>query len=336
VYTEVARPQQLSAVELDDYLARGWYRMRQALFTCRFVTHAGRLVPAIWTRSRLEGLQPTRNQRKRLARIRNRYAMSIGEVVLGEEHEALYARYREHVGGDRPEDLHHLLGAQPGIFRTRLLELRLDGELAAFSLFDRGERAVQSVAGIFDPDHHRDSLGLATMLFEVEHAQQLGLEFHYAGYVLPGEPAMDYKLRVPQLEWWEPEGHRWRPIAELDDYVLPDRKLRQALSRAEDAAKASGVVTRLMPNPRFDLGAWNPALESCLGHPIVLACRTSPREVLVVGYHLVQRAYEVLRCTPGTLQDASGDPTGELVLVVRERLARSRSPEFVAQALKRA
>ena len=334
MYTEVARPAELSAEELDDYLARGWYRMRQTLFTCRFVTHAGTLVPAIWTRARLPGLVPTRNQRKRLNRIRARYDVGIGPVEVGPEHAELYLRYREHVGGDRPGDLDQLLGPQPGICDTRLLEIRRGGRRAAFSLFDRGLHAIQSVAGVFDPELARDSLGMATMLLEVEHARDQGLTFHYAGYVLPGEPAMDYKLRVPQLEWWEPEGETWRPIGQLDAYTLPDARLREALSRAARAATSRGVVTRVMPNPRFDLGAWNPALSACLSHPIVLACRTSPREIVVVGYHLVQRAYEVLRCTPGTLQDSQGEPTGELVLLVRERIARSRSPEFIAQALR--
>lgn len=336
MYTQVARPEELSAAQLDDYLARGWYRMRQALFTCRFVTHSGTLVPAIWTRSRLEGLTLTKNQRKRLSRNGARYSSEIGAVVLGEEHQELYERYRAHVGGDRPEDLDQLLGKAPGIFDTRLLELREEGVLVAFSLFDLGVDSVQSVAGVFDPVHARQSLGITTMLLEVLHAQELGMRFHYAGYVLPGEPAMDYKLRVPQLEWWEPEGEHWRPIAELQDYSLPDARLREALGRAETAATARGIVTRMMPNPRFDLGAWNPALSSCLAHPLALACRTSPREVLVVGFHLEQRAYELLRCTPGTLQDSSGQPTGELVMVVRERLARSRSAEFIAQAMRRA
>ncbi|HJN78105.1 MAG TPA: GNAT family N-acetyltransferase [Myxococcota bacterium] len=335
MYTEVARPDELSSDELDDYLARGWYRMRQALFTCRFVTHSGRLVPAIWTRSRLEDLQLTRNQNKRMKRIRALFERRIGDVIFSAEHEEIYRRYREHVGGDRPEDLDQLLGSQPGIFDTRLLELRHGGELAAFSLFDRGRHAIQSVAGIFDPRFAKHSLGIATMLLEVLHAQELGLRYHYAGYVLPGEPAMDYKLRVPQLEWWEPESRRWRPIEQLAAYDLPDRRLRAALARAEVAANARGVVTRVMPNPRFDLGAWNAALSACLSHPIVLACRTSPREVLVVGYHLDLRAYELLRCTPGTLQDRHGESTGELVFVVRERVARSRSPEFIAQALGR-
>lgn len=337
MYTQVVRPESLSGAALDAYLEAGWYRMRQALFTCRFVTHGSTLVPAIWTRAVLPGLTFHKSQRKRMNRNRRAFTHDVGPVLLDEEHHALYRRYRAHVGGDRPDELQHVLGPLPGIFHSRMLELRdADGELAAFSIFDLGTTAVQSVTGVFDPRHARCSLGLHTMLAEVEYARDAGLTHHYAGYVLPGEPSMDYKLRVAQLEFWHPERAAWRPIAELERYAMPTDRIRRALDVAELAATAAGVVTRRLPNPRFDLGAWNPALGSCLDHPEVLACRAGPRNVLVVGWLLDERCYELLRCSPGTLQGADGEPTGELVMVVRERLARSRSPEFIANSLRRA
>ena len=337
MYTKVVRPETLSLEALDAYLETGWYRMRQALFTCRFVTHGTRLVPAIWTRARLDGLGFGKNQRKRMGRTRRRFDETIRDVQVGDEHRALYRSYRDHVGGDRPDELDHVLGPDPSIFDSRLLELRdHDGALAAYSVFDIGRTSVQSVTGVFDPDLAKHSLGLHTMLAEVEFARDAGLAFHYAGYVLPGEPSMDYKLRVAQLEFWHPERQDWRPIGELDSYALPTDRIRRALDVAELAAQSAGVMTRRLPNPRFDLGAWNPALSSCLEHPEVLACRAGPRNVLVVGWLLDERCYELLRCTPGTLQGADGEPTGELVMVVRERLARSRSAEFIANSLRKA
>ena len=63
MHVRVVRPDQLSPDDLDDYLARGWFRIGQAMMTCRVVQFDGELRPAIWTRLPLRGHQFGRNSR---------------------------------------------------------------------------------------------------------------------------------------------------------------------------------------------------------------------------------------------------------------------------------
>ena len=62
-YPEVLRPE-----ELDRYLARGWFRMRQSIFTCDYLMREHSVHSTLWLRLALEGYNFTYSLRKLLSK----------------------------------------------------------------------------------------------------------------------------------------------------------------------------------------------------------------------------------------------------------------------------
>ncbi|MFT4974201.1 MAG: hypothetical protein ACI8S6_000083, partial [Myxococcota bacterium] len=78
MYIEMVHPTSLSPEALDAYLERGWYRMGQSVFTCRFVTFNGTLFPTIWVRLPLQGYTFRKSLRRRMRRNSHRFTIEVG------------------------------------------------------------------------------------------------------------------------------------------------------------------------------------------------------------------------------------------------------------------
>lgn len=340
MHVRVVRPTRLTPEELDEFLHRGWFRIGQALMTCRVVQFEGVLRPAIWTRQVLDRYEPTRSNRKLMARNARRFRVEFGEVRLDEEHEALYQRYRGSARGERSENLIDFLYGESSVdvFPTREVRVLDEGRLVAFSWFDVGRDTVQSLMGVYDPALARHSLGYWTMLLEIAHARATGRRFFYPGYVLPGEPAMDYKLRLGEVEFLHPDAHAWRPLPELAAVELPTRRLERALEQAAAALAAVGIPSRQVAYPWFEAPAWQPDLTSCLDQPLVLWVHPDQRgPMLVLTYDLDRGVWSLLRClrARAVTRARSEVETPIELWLVADRLGSHPTPEAAAEAAVR-
>ena len=74
------------------------------------------------------------------------------------------------MGGERAESLAHVVGGERGraLFDTREVSVWSQDRLIAFSWYDLGERSVQSLIGVYDPAFSKHSLGLYTLLLQME------------------------------------------------------------------------------------------------------------------------------------------------------------------------
>ena len=99
--TERAEPELLTPTELDDHLARGWYRVGYGMITTDLLLWGGELRSTIWTRLDVRGHRFKPSLRKLIARNGRRFQVRVGELVIDDAREQLYARYLEKVGGER-------------------------------------------------------------------------------------------------------------------------------------------------------------------------------------------------------------------------------------------
>ena len=182
---------------LDFYLAKGYYRMQQDLFTCQFVPFDGRIYTAHWLRLALNRVQWGPEQR-RLLRRNARLAATVQPLRLTPEHEDLYTRYRDNITFDAaPTVAAVLLGdAVHNVFNTYAIELRDGTRLVAVGIFDLGHRTIAGILNYYDPDYRRDSLGKYLLLLKINYATRARLQYYYPGYMVQGYPKFDYKLSV--------------------------------------------------------------------------------------------------------------------------------------------
>jgi leucyl-tRNA---protein transferase len=292
----IERPDALTQAQLDHYLAHGWYRVGAVMMTRELAWFRGELRSTIWLRLPLWGFEFHKSQRRLMRRVERRFRVEVGACTVNAEREALYGRYIAHVEGERPGRLMSNLGGRHGRSLFTTLEVRIfDGDtLVGFSWFDLGKDSVESLIAVYDPDYASHSLGFFTMLAEVRHAQGLGLRYFYPGYVMPGDPAMDYKLRLRGQEYWEPRDLAWYPYRELGPTELPSERMFMALRRAELALSTVGVECRLRGYADFELGAWNPGVSGCMDQPVFLDC--APPNGVAVTWSLKTESFSVLRC----------------------------------------
>jgi len=337
VYTRIHHPTDVPPQDLDRYLRLGWYRIGQAMVTCRFVwARDGVLRDAVWTRTDLDAYRQRRSHRRLHKRNGATFTVTDQPLVLDQEHEEVYRRYLTVAQGHRPTTLEGALhgGAPLDRFRTRELALRDQyGRLAGFCAFDLGRESLQSLMGVYDPAYRRHGLGFWTLLLEVEHARRLGLRYHYAGYVLPGDVSMDYKLRVGAMEFLDPDTGTWRPWEAFEQVHLPTDRLEGSLQDVCDSLRARGIAADLADYRFHEVGAWNPQLGRTLAHPRVVV--VDPDEArgwdLLVARDLDRRCYELIVALRAEGRTPTEPVERVQLWVVAERIGTFETAERVAQ-----
>ena len=308
-------PERLSRAELDHYLARGWYRIGRAMITTDYLVSDGELRSAIWTRLDLERHRFRPSLRKRMARNAQRFRVEVGDLVLDDAHEELYARYRGMVGGVRAESLDHVLGGEEGraLFHTREISVWSGDALVAFSWFDLGETSVESLIGVYEPSYRKHGLGLYTMLLEIEHAAALGMRFHYAGYVLSEPSGMDYKRSVGDLEYLDPATRRWLDHTPYAALQSPAEIRRRRLGEAASALSRSGAIVNLVLNSVLKIPGLSEQIPNCSDEPLLLICASTDHPLgLLTVWEQEQKSYTLFSGKPVSVtldHDDTGAPT---------------------------
>ena len=326
------RPDRILPSELDHRLAQGWFRIGDSLFTCKAVWFEGVPRSALWIRLDLGTYSWRKSQRKLLNRIHRRYRVELGNLELNGEKRELYARYRTRVSGTRAERLEAVLGGIRGqsLFDTR--EIRIfDGErLVAFSWFDVGDHSAESILGVYDPECAADSLGYVSMLLEIQALQEMGFAFYYPGYVLPGAPEMDYKLRLGEIEYWDPDKWTWRPKEESDRILHVVEHSQRLLLEVAAWLNGANIQAKMVAYPGFELPSMQPSLSDGLAVPVLLHVPSDldPGSPLVVTW-TTEVGYQIQRCQAMVL--IARRPNGEEVPEARRSFLQSEIVEGVAQ-----
>jgi arginine-tRNA-protein transferase len=206
------RPKTLSGTELDRFLAIGWYRMGQSIFTTNHIFQGDNTYWVFWLRYFLPGVEFTPKQKKILAR-NSRFSMEVKPFHLTREHELLYEQYHEGISFDAPPTISSFLYEENGnnVFATSIIELRDGKKLVAAGIFDEGNESIAGIMNFYDPDYAPYSPGKFMMLKKVELAKAAGKKWYYPGYIVQGLPKFDYKLFLGKslAEIYLPFNNKW-------------------------------------------------------------------------------------------------------------------------------
>ncbi len=198
------------AEAMDALWAAGWRHFGHEFFRYNFGIHAGRVMRVLPLRIDLKRFTFSKSQRRNLRR-NSGLELTIGSLGVSDESISLFERHRIRFAEGRPEMLDDFVPASnaESPSETFQLSVREGSRLVAESYFDLGERSASSVFAMFDPAITAAGLGIFTLLKEIEHSLDLGLDHFYLGYAYDGESFYDYKKRFRATEYFDWKGN-WR------------------------------------------------------------------------------------------------------------------------------
>ncbi len=112
-----------------------------------------------------------------------------------------YQKQRHQEGGmadSSPDDYISFLASD--WCNTLFVEFSINGELAAIAIVDLLDNALSAVYTFFEPELSSYSLGTYAVLWQIEHAKEMDLEFVYMGFWIKNCQKMSYKTQYQPIQ----------------------------------------------------------------------------------------------------------------------------------------
>jgi arginine-tRNA-protein transferase len=153
----------------------------------------------------VQAFQARRSQRRVWEKNRDLQARECPPLFRQEQFD-LYRAYLagRHRGGgmDNPSPSEYLRFLTAPWADSVFYEFRLGGELLGVAVADCFDDGLSAVYSFFHPAHAQRSLGVYLVLWEIEQARRLGLEYLYLGYWIRDSRKMRYKTDYQPLEYF--------------------------------------------------------------------------------------------------------------------------------------
>lgn len=195
----------ISPIQLDFLLAEGWRHFGQHFYRYNLGFLQGEFRFVIPLRIRLADFVLTKSKRRIVRKNQDLQAI-IRPVNINEEKHELFKRHKKRFDHGVPASIYSFLDPDAANTPCRTMEVCVYDEkekLLAVSFLDVGLESVSSIYAMFEPDIKQRSLGIYTMLLEINYAIENGKIFYYQGYAYEGESFYDYKKQFNALESYD-------------------------------------------------------------------------------------------------------------------------------------
>lgn len=291
-------PQNLTPPDLDHYLSKGWFRSSSLLCRTSLICIEHDVYSVINIRLSLQnGFKFKKRLRKILSRNDSIFRVEYGFARVDSQREWLYQQNRHRFKGFVFDTLELYLysdNLNQSLFDTREVAIYHEEELVAVSYFDLGETSVASINCLHNEAYGKYSLGIYTMLKEIEYGLDSGKTFYYPGYVLRGEQSFDYKLRLGAFEYYDWFGD-WKEYSLVKDEVLVVEFLKKKLQVLSDQLNEAGIQHFQYVYPMFSSGHMDFYWGNLFKSPIFLVCYEpiSDKPVLAIEYDFPSQVYHL-------------------------------------------
>ncbi len=305
MFAQVHSPDELTPTELDHYLAQGWYRMGQSIFTTNFIHFKSEMYSTIWLRISLDEYLDDRTQTK-LFKQNSVFRTSIQPALLTAEKEELYERYRQVVPFRPSESLQQLLYGNKEvhfIYHTYEITIHHGDQLIAIGFFDLGKTSAAGITSVYDPIYKKYSLGKYLIYQKMKYCKDLKLQYFYPGYFVPGYSFFDYKLKMGQeaLQYLSLTSQQWEPIRTFSPASIPYHVMFDQLSKVQIFLRQRTIETSLVKYEYFDSNLI-PELreEKLLDFPVFLLLDAEIKEdvTLILVFDVRDHQFHLLLCVP--------------------------------------
>jgi len=300
MFTEIHFPVEILPKELDNYLAKGWFRMGQMIFTCHVLCFRDQVYSTVWIRLEMEDYIFKKSARKLLLKNDKLFKTIIRKAIFDREKQKLYEGHKERFEGYIPNTLKESLFGmeEENLYDTYEVCVYEKDKLIAVSFFDIGSDSIASIMGLYDPDYSQFSLGIYTMLCEIEYGKEHDKKYYYPGYVVPDYKKFDYKLRVGKMDFYDVPSGSWKPIEELIKEVLPAETMRRMLSALQKALAEKRILSKLLIYPFYDKDLFGYEEKEFLQSPLILNIQTpvnEKNELLFAEIDLVKKKFRLCK-----------------------------------------
>jgi len=238
----------LSKPELDDYLAKGWFRLKfgNHMFTNTKAFFENQFYEIIWIRYVLDSdfLNKTINkiQKNKLKRKIQFTYITVDFNYQTEKNilEPLYNKYKAKLNFDAHASVFSVVHSGESaysIFHSKLIKLYDNDKLIGATIFDVAAISGAGILTFFDPEYSKFGLGIYLRQLTLNFLFSNNFKYHYPGFIFIGHPKMDYKLSVEKsgIEYYDNKFNRWLSWNERSTNL--DRR-----SEGSGSAKTSAVL----------------------------------------------------------------------------------------------
>ncbi len=200
------------SMQMDKLWALGWRHFGYLFFRYSESQEGENLLHVQPARINLAKFSFSDSQ-KRIFRKNTDLSVEILPTVIDAEKTDLFELHKMRFDHNIPDTLYDFLSIEPATkpCKNLSIEVRKDGKLLAVSFLDIGKQATSSVYAMFHPDEAKRSLGLYTMLLEIEYSIKQNCVYYYSGYTYIEPSFYDYKKNFRALE-----GYDWEKWINLD------------------------------------------------------------------------------------------------------------------------
>ncbi|GJM33199.1 MAG: hypothetical protein DHS20C18_22000 [Saprospiraceae bacterium] len=302
MFAEKHYPETILPEELDSYLAKGWYRMGQTIFTTHFLCFDDQFYSAIWVRLPLVDYKFSKSLRKLLRQNDAKFQTKFRRANFNDEKEKLYQVYRATFPGLLAPSLKDSLldgdGEESNVFDTYEVAIYDGDRLIAFSFFDLGNKSVASIIGVYDPEYQKHSLGLFTMIKEIQYTQEKKLQYYYPGYIVPGYARFDYKLRIGLVEYYNLKTSTWLPFPDFREEEIPLNKMEKNLNLLCQKLQDAGIPAQKYYYPLFEANLFGFWRAPYFDYPVLINClpKKEVKYFLMAVFDIRENAFLLHRC----------------------------------------
>jgi leucyl-tRNA---protein transferase len=194
---------------IDDYWAEGWHSGFCIFHRSNFDIYKGRYRKAFPTRYRLWNFVFTKSLRRILKKNQDLKTVIRPLRITPEKsklHDYYYfLRHHEPPRKSLLETYDYIV-----YYPSKLMELCVfkENKLIACSIFEVGNYAMVSNIAFWDLNESARSLGILTILLEVQYALRHGIYWYYLGFYYRQNPNYQYKTRFRGLEIYDWDNER--------------------------------------------------------------------------------------------------------------------------------
>lgn len=168
----------------------------------------------ISSRITVADFNPSRQQRRTFKKNTD-INVSIKPAQFSQAHYALYLKYQQsrHQDGEmaNTSEKDYISFLSSTWCNTFFVEFTCNNQLACVAVVDLLDNALSAVYTFFDPQFATRSLGVYAVLWQIQHAKSLGLDWLYLGYWVENCQKMSYKINFQPLQGLV--DNQWRALS---------------------------------------------------------------------------------------------------------------------------